>query len=216
VEEAAFLVAVQGIIGRVEIEDDLARCGGVAVEEEVDEQTFDGRRIVPDLVIAARPRRRVLEPVQGAFAGERGAVLAPGGELAGKGRQDWVMPQLVVIDQVLITQRDAEHPLPHHGFDGVLDLVLGPTISKAGRKSRDQANRSIGRAEQQPASVRGGVPAIKRGHDLAALDHFITEQVAVTLCRHRGAPLHRPNCLSQKSYRRFGAPMHLSAVRNPG
>jgi hypothetical protein len=51
---------------------------------------------------------------------------------------------------------------------------------------------------------------------LATLDHFITEQVTATLCRHRGTPLRRVKPLSQKNYRRFRAPMHLFPVRNPG
>ena len=50
VEEAAFLVAVQGVVGGVEIEDDLARRRLVRVEEEVDEQALDGRTVMADLV----------------------------------------------------------------------------------------------------------------------------------------------------------------------
>jgi hypothetical protein len=119
VEEAAFLVAVQRVIGGVQIEDDAARCGGVAVEEEVDEQSLDRRRVVPDLVVAAGSRRRMLEPVERALAGERGAPLAPGGELAGERRQHRIVAQLVVVDQVLVAERDPEHPLRHHRFDAV-------------------------------------------------------------------------------------------------
>jgi hypothetical protein len=51
---------------------------------------------------------------------------APGGELAGQRRQHRVVPQLIVIDQILIAERDAEHPLRHQGIDAVLDLVGAP------------------------------------------------------------------------------------------
>ena len=158
----------------------------------------------------------MLEPVQRALAGERRAVLAPGLELAGERRQHRVVAQLIVVDQVLVAERDAEHPLRHHRLDRVLDLRLGAAIGEAGGEPRHQADRPIGRAEQQRAGIRGDLAAIERGHHLAALDHFITEQVAATLCRHRGAPLRRVNSLSQKNYRRFRAPMHLLPVRNPG
>jgi hypothetical protein len=80
----------------------------------------------------------------------------------------------------------------------VLDLRLDPAVVEAGGEPRHQADRAIGRAEQQRpgvrgdltviAGVRGDLTVIECGHDLAAFDHFITEQVAVTLCRHRGAP----------------------------
>jgi hypothetical protein len=51
----------------------------------------------------------MLEPVQRALAGERGAVLASGLEPAGEGREHWVVAQLIVVDEILIAERDAEH-----------------------------------------------------------------------------------------------------------
>jgi len=216
VEEAAFLMAVQRVVGGVEVEDDPARCRGMAVEEEVDEQTLDRRRVMADSMVAARRQRRMLEPVQGALAGERRAVLALGPKLAGERRQHRVVAQLIVVDQVLVAERDAEHALRHHCRDAVLDLCLGAAISKAGRKSGDQADGPVGRAEQQRSGIRGDLAAVEGGHHPATLDHFITEQVAATLCRHRGAPLQRVKALSQKNFPTFRAPMHLPSVRNPG
>jgi hypothetical protein len=216
VEEAALLMAMERIVGRIEIENDLFGRSLVCLEEESDEQALDCCRIMPDLVVTARSRRRMLEPVERALTRQGSAVLALGLELAGERRQHRVVPQLVVVDQILITERNAEHALRHHRRDAVLDLRLGAAINEAGGEPLDHTDCPIGRAEQQPASLRGVVPAIKRGHNLAALDHFITEQVTVTLCRHRGSPLRQLKSLWQKSYARFRAPMHLPAVRNPG
>ena len=70
-------------------------------------------------------------------------------ELAGERRQHRVVAQLVVVDQVLVAERDAEHPLRHHRLDRVLDLRLDATVVEAGREPRHQADRPIGRAEQQ-------------------------------------------------------------------
>jgi hypothetical protein len=64
----------------------------VRVEEEVDEQAVDRRRIMPDLVVAARFRRRGLELVERAFASERRTSPALGLELAGEDRQHRVVP----------------------------------------------------------------------------------------------------------------------------
>jgi hypothetical protein len=208
VEEAAFLMAMQRIVGRIEIENDLLWRRVVGVEEELDEQPLDRRRIMANLVVTRGSRGRVLEPVQGALAGKRRAVCTLCLELAGERCQHRVMAQLIVVDQVFVAERDAEPPLGHHGRDGMLDLRLGTAVLEAGGKPSDQIDRAIGRPEQQRAGIRGHLTTVERRHHPAAFDPFIPEQVAATLCRHRGAPLRSDNSLSQKNYRRSGAPMH--------
>ena len=49
VEEPAFLMAVQRIVRGIEIEDDLLRRLPMRVQEQIDEQRLDRRRIVADL-----------------------------------------------------------------------------------------------------------------------------------------------------------------------
>ena len=51
VEEAAFLMAVQRIVGGVEIKDDLPGRPGLRVDEQIDKGGFDRQRVVADLVI---------------------------------------------------------------------------------------------------------------------------------------------------------------------
>jgi hypothetical protein len=53
-EEPAFLVAMQGIVGGVEVENDLLGRRLVRLEEQGDEQSLDRGRVVADLVIAVR------------------------------------------------------------------------------------------------------------------------------------------------------------------
>ena len=208
-EEAAFLVAVQRIIGRVEVENDLPRWRLVRLEEEVDEQPLDRRAVVADLLVALGVEGRVLEPVERALAGERGAVLAPRLELASESRQHRIVAQLVVVDQILVPQRDPADALHQHGLDGVLDQLRRPAVGEAPCQAPHQPDRPICGAQQQRAGVRGHLATIEGGHHLATFDHFISEQIAATLCRHRGTPLRRIKPLSQKSYRRSRAPMHL-------
>jgi hypothetical protein len=188
----------------------------VGLQKQGDEQALDRDQVVADLVVAARCQRRMLEPIERAFAGERRTTMALRGELAGERRQHRIVAQLVVIDHVLIAERDAEYALGHHRFDRVLDLGLDPTVVEASREPGHEPDGTIRRAEQQRPRIGCDLAAIERGHHLATLDHFITEQVAATLCRHRGAPLCQLKSLWQKSYARFRAPMHLLAVRNPG
>jgi hypothetical protein len=56
VEEAAFLMAVQRVIGRVKIENDLFWGRFMRLDEQLDEQTLNGRLIVGNLVIARHHR----------------------------------------------------------------------------------------------------------------------------------------------------------------
>jgi hypothetical protein len=50
--------------------------------------------------------------------------------------------------------------------------------SKQTAKLLDQPDRPIGRPEQERAGVRGDLAPVERGHHLAALDGFISEQPA--------------------------------------
>jgi hypothetical protein len=74
-----------------------ARIGSLALdrkaEKEVEEQAFDRCAVVADLVVAARCRRRMLEPVERALAGERSTVFTFGIELTGERREHRVVPK---------------------------------------------------------------------------------------------------------------------------
>ena len=60
-EEPAFLMAVQRIVGGVEVEDDLLRSLGMRVEEEIDEQALDSRcRVLFPARAAQSVRRRAV------------------------------------------------------------------------------------------------------------------------------------------------------------
>jgi hypothetical protein len=223
VEEAAFLMPVDRIVGGVEIEDDLFRRRRrlwVRVEKEVDEQSLDRRRIVADLVIARRPGlgcRRVLEPVQGRLAGQGRTIGAPPrGELAGEHGQRRIMPQLVMVEEILVAERDPEDALADQHRERVFDPLGGAAILKARGKTLDEADRPISCAEQQRAGIRGDRAAVERGDHGAAFDRCKSKLIRATLCRHRGDPLKSAKSFSQNNFRSFRAPMHLPRVRNPG
>jgi hypothetical protein len=216
-EEAAFLAAVQRVVGGIQVEDDLLRRRLVRVETELDEQPLDRRTVVSDLVVARRlARRRMLKPVERALSCHRRAVLPPGSELAREDRHHRVVPKLIVVDKVLVAQCDSDNPLADQRRHRVLNLSLRPAVAEAGGKALDEPDCPVRGSQQQRTSIRGHCPAVERRHHTAALDHSKRECLCATLCRHRGAPLRRRKSLLQKNYRRFRAPMHLLRVRNPG
>ena len=71
-EEAALLVAVQGVIGGVQVEDDLRRRRGVRSQEQIHEQALEGFGAGDTLLVAAGGSRLgwgQLQAVPGARAG---------------------------------------------------------------------------------------------------------------------------------------------------
>jgi hypothetical protein len=121
VEEAPFLMPVQRVVSGIQIEDDLRRRTPLGREKQIDERRFDRQRVVADLVIRRRLRLTQFEPVEGRFAGDRRAVLALRRQLAGQHRHDRVVAQRVVIDHILVAQRDPENTLADHCRYRVLD-----------------------------------------------------------------------------------------------
>ena len=99
------------------------------------------------------------------------------------------MPQLVVVNEVLIAERDPEDTLTDEGRQLVLDQVGVAGVLKAGREALDQVDGAIGGAEQQCAGIGRDRPARERRRDGASFDRCKQEHVRVTLRRHRGAPL---------------------------
>ena len=111
VEEPPLLLAVQRIVRRIEIENDLPWSSRMRLNEQVDQQIPDRHRIVTDLVIARRLKLAQLQPIERRFAGNRRAILAPRLELAGQYRHHRIVAQLVVVVEILVAKRDPEHPL---------------------------------------------------------------------------------------------------------
>ena len=71
VAEAPPLVAVQRVVGGVEVGDQPLRRLSVGVEEEIDEEPLDRAPVVADAAIAVGARGRVLRPVQRRLARKR-------------------------------------------------------------------------------------------------------------------------------------------------
>ena len=193
VEEAAFLVAMQRIVGGIEIEDDLFGGLLVGVEEEIDEQAFDRRRVMADLVISRRLAAAQFQPVQRRFARQRRTVRSLRLQLAGQHGQHRVAPQFVVVVEVLVAERNADDALHHHGLDLVFHQLGSARVGEAGGKPLGQPDRPVGLAQQQGAGIRGDRPTVEARHDLAAFDRWKFEQRGATLCRHWGVLRIREN-----------------------
>jgi hypothetical protein len=187
VKEPPLLIAVQRIVGRIEVEHDLTRRLGVRVEKQFDKQPLDRRAIVADLVIA-RPlarARRMLQPVQCALARQRRRLIAIALELAQKHAQNRIATQVVVVVEVLITERQAEHPLPDQSLERMHGEERAAMIAEARGKSIDEADRLVRLAQQQSPRVRGHQPAVEIRHNPPPASPSKLHLCRATLRQHR-------------------------------
>ena len=167
-------------------------------------------------MIARRLGPAQLKPVQRGLARHRRAIGTPRRELAGQHRHRRIMAQLVMVVEILVSERDAEHALANERRHGVLDQVRAAGIHKAGCKAPNQADDAVGRPKQQRTCIGGDRPAVESRLHPTAFNGCKTKQVCATLRRHRGEPLQEAKALLQNNFHSFRAPMHLLSVRNPG
>ena len=195
VEEAALLVAVQRIVGGVEIEDDALGRRGMRLQEQRHEQPLDRARVMADLVVAARGKpglpRAQLQPIERALAGHRRAVPPPRLQLASQHRHDGIVAQLIVVVEILVAERQAEHALADQRRDRVLDLLGITGIAEAGGEPLDQTDGFVRRPQQQRAGVRRDRAAIERAHNPAPVNGSEVEQILRYTLSASGTPLLR-------------------------
>jgi hypothetical protein len=89
------------------------------------------------------------------------AFFAPRRELARQYRHHRIVPQLVVVVEILVAERDPEYPLTDQGRDLVLDVFGTPLVVKARRKPIHHSDRQIGCSQQQRSCVGGDQPGIE-------------------------------------------------------
>jgi hypothetical protein len=145
VEETALLVAVQRVIGGIQVEDDLGRRGGVRLQEQIYEQALDSLGAGDDLVVAAVGGGLGWGQLQadvGALAGQ-GFPLVPGAQavqaggigLADEGRQQGIETQGVVIIEVFVAQGESVVPLADELERGVFE-GLGVALAHSRKETR--------------------------------------------------------------------------------
>ncbi len=186
------------------------------LDEEVDEQSLNRRRVVADLVVARGDGARQLEPVQRRLSRNRRAVAAPSFELARKHRHQRVVAKLVVIVQVFVAERDAEHALPDERGDRVLDEPRVSRVTETSRQPSNQTQPSVGGAQQQAACVGRQRPAVELGHHRPSFNPSKHAWFCATLRLHRAASPNRLKSFSQNNFCLIRRPDALPCLRNAG
>ena len=216
VEEAALLIAVQGIVGGIEIKDDLLGRAPMRLQEQIDQKLLDRCSLIGDLVIARRLLSAQLEPVQRRLAGNRRTVLALRHKLAGQNRHHRIMAQFVMINQVFVAEREPVDALADERRHLVLDQLSAASIAAAARKATDQINRPLRRTKQQGARIRGDLAAVKSGHHRTPFNGCKSKRIRDTLCLHRGTSPDQLKSLFTQQLSLIRPPDAPTPLRNPG
>ena len=111
------------------------------------------------------------------------------------------MAQRIVIDQVLVAEREAEDALAQQIGDGVGDAVGEPQIAEAFGQPIGQPDRAVGGTEQQHTTVRRDRAAVESTHKFAPARASEVELFLATLCRHRGASPLQTKSLRHNNFR---------------
>jgi len=209
-------MAMQRIVSRVEVEDDLFWRRAMRLEEKVDEQRLDRRLLTADLVIARGDLARQFEPVQRRFARHWRAVAAPGFQFARQHPHQRVVTKLVVIVEVFIPQRDGEHALPDERGDRVFDEPLVPAVAETSRKPPNQIQAPVGSPQQQAACVGRQRAAVELGNHRSTFDPPKRAPFCATLRLHRAPSTSRRKSFSQNNFCLIRRPDALLSLRNAG
>ena len=140
---AALLLAVERIVGGVEVDLDADRRFAMGVEKDVDKQPLDRRAVMIELVVPVLADLvGMLQPVQRRLPGETATGLVE------HGSERRIVAQLIVIDQILVAESEPEDALAQEIGDGVRNAVGEPQIAEAFGQLISQPDRAVGGTEQ--------------------------------------------------------------------
>ena len=126
------------------------------------------------------------------------------------------MAKLVVIVQVLVAERDAEHALTDERGDRVLDQPRLSRVAETSCEPSNQPQTPVRGAQQQPARVGRQRAAVELGHHRPAFDPSKHARFCATLRLHRVASKNRLKSLSQHNFCLIWQPDALPNVRDAG
>jgi hypothetical protein len=154
------LVAMDAIISRIEIEDQLRWRLGKGGDEVVQQHAVKSERRLP-----VGP---LLEPAERRVAGQGRVALQ-------RGLPHQIMPQRPVVVEILIPLRDPVDTLPQQVDLPVRDVEGIARVGQRGVQSLEQTEPAVRLAQQEDSAIAGDVAALKVGLDFAAIEAWKSE-----------------------------------------
>jgi hypothetical protein len=154
------LVAVDPIIGRVEIEEQLRGRPGKGGDEVVQQHPVKGERRP-----AVGPLR---EPAERRIAGQWGVALQ-------RGLPEEIVPQRLVVIEILVPLRDPVDALAQQVDLPVGDVKRVARSGQRGIQSLEQTESAVGLAQEEEPAVARHVAALEVGLDFTTIEAWKTE-----------------------------------------
>ncbi len=212
VEERELLLAVGGIVGRIEIDGDAP---GTPVEPTA--MLLDHGVGQPVCHVAQFAWTDVvLEPREGRLRGQRGA-----GEGIAVEEQlvDRIVHHAARVVAIGVATGDAKDALAEQLEALVLNLAWLPEIDEAARQALGQLELSVESLEQDRSAVRAGIGHVERGDDGLAFRLESERDLRYTRCSHRASLVACREASRHRFYstgQRLGGLSLSSFVNNPG
>ena len=194
VEEPPFLPAVDGVVGRVEVQDYFSRRLLEGGDEGVDEHSPDGIPVPFDPVVPVAlgfAHGTELKPVERALP-RHGSILSLAG--ADDAEQRVVAPVLVVIE-VLIALADSEDPLLEQFLEPECHQFGIAVVDASVSQCPDEAPSPLDLPEEKKAAITGGRFAVVPDDYFPSLRALQSQLELATLCFHTGRPSLAVICL---------------------
>jgi len=167
--------------------------------------------------------RGQLEPIERTGAGQglapiawAAATLPAGVRLTHQHRQQRIEAQPVVVIEILVAERQPEHPLSNQLPHTVLDDVGVAVVDKLQGQALDNTRPRLDFPQQQSAAVRTDVAPIELAHHRAAAQGVKFQRLGVTLCHRKAALLFAHKMLIAQPLCQRGRPFFNPAVRYSG
>src|SRR5665213_867278 len=175
VEETPLLLAVDEVVGGVEIEDQVLGRIEMGGEELIDQDLGD-----LDQGLAVDP---VFQAAKGGRRGEgrRRIGVRSGGELQGG-----IEAESLMVVEILVAQRDGEDPLSEHGLLVMHDDRQPAWVGDDAIEGVEEPEPLAELAKEQSTGVGGEPSAVEVGDDGLGSDPGKVEGVAVTVCHSGG------------------------------
>ena len=100
-------------------------------------------------------------------------------------RQQGIVPQLLVIVQIFISQGQTIDSLSHQLLHLVFDQIGIPIIGEAGSKLVEDPDPLLDLSQEQTTAVAGDRSTVELRPNLASLLGMKSEDKLVTLCSHK-------------------------------
>ena len=191
-EEAPLLLAVDRVVGGVDVQHDHLRWLVVCVHEDIDEERLEGIIAVANLLVPflrGMLLGRQLQAVEGAATGSAVArvstpfsLLSHRVLLARCEGQKRVVSETVVFIEILVAANDPEDALGHQLANGVLDAVGIAVVVEAGRDAIKEVDSFGNLAGEEDACVGRRTLGPEIGYDSTGSEAFKLELGAGTLC----------------------------------